>query len=64
MEDFDRADLDGDGEFDAIDIMILEEGEQGNENSSGGKSGCCVLLLVGASIALSTSYSIASLLLN
>jgi len=28
MEDFDDpADLDGDGEFDAIDIMILEDGE-------------------------------------
>jgi len=29
------ADLDGDGEFDAIDIVILEEGQPPN------RTGCC-----------------------
>ncbi len=29
MDDFDEADLDGDGEFNAIDLMILE----GDDNS-------------------------------
>jgi hypothetical protein len=34
MDDFeDPADLDGDGEFDAIDMMILEDGEQENQGS-------------------------------
>ena len=28
MKDFDPADLDGDGEFDAIDIAILEEDDK------------------------------------
>jgi len=50
MDDFDHADLDGDGEFDAIDMMILEGGEQEKKSSGGGNSGCCVVLLgIGAS---------------
>jgi hypothetical protein len=40
----DPADLDGDGEFDAIDISIMEN----SENSDGRKnhSGCCVLVFL------------------
>jgi hypothetical protein len=40
----DPADLDGDGEFDAIDISIME-----NSEDSGGRknnSGCCVLFFL------------------
>ena len=45
MDDYDPADLDGDGEFDAIDISIMED-EVGDE-----KKGCCVtLILIGSSI--------------
>jgi hypothetical protein len=48
MQDDDPADLDGDGEFDAIDLMILEEGEKKSEC---GNNGCCVAFLTfGASI--------------
>lgn len=55
MHDFeDPADLDGDGSFDAIDMMILEDGDQDKRSSSGGgNSGCCVVLLgVGASVGV------------
>ena len=52
MDDFDEADLDGDGEFDAIDLMNLEDGEQEEKSSGGGSSACCtVLLAIGASIS-------------
>lgn len=45
MEDYDPADLDGNGEFDAIDISIMED-EIGD-----GKRGCCVtLILIGSSV--------------
>jgi|MTBAKSStandDraft_1061840.scaffolds.fasta_scaffold08156_3 hypothetical protein len=53
MTEHDKADLDGDGEFDAIDITILEDGEPVNKNPPGKKSGCCVLLLVGGTVILS-----------
>ena len=46
MDDFDNADLDGDDEFDAIDMMILEDGEQKKTSpGGGGNAGCCVVLL-------------------
>lgn len=52
MDDFDEADLDGDGEFDAIDMMILEDGEQEKQGSGKGSSGCCVVLFaIGGSIS-------------
>ncbi len=53
MDDFDDpADLDGDGEFDGIDIAFLEDEEQGNKSSGGGSSGCCVVLLaIGGSVS-------------
>ncbi len=53
MDDFDHADLDGDGEFDAIDISIMEdEASDGKKPSVNGKSGCCVIFLViGASVS-------------
>lgn len=50
-DNYDRADLDGDGEFDATDITILEDSE-GNEGSNKSGAGCCVALLaVGSSIS-------------
>jgi hypothetical protein len=53
MDDFeDPADLDGDGEFDGIDIAFLEgENGGGKKEPVNGKSGCCVVLfLVGSSV--------------
>ncbi|GAB4343236.1 MAG: hypothetical protein Kow0089_18860 [Desulfobulbaceae bacterium] len=46
MHDFDPADLDGDGEFDAIDIHIMEEGEKEDQSPQPGARGCCFLLAV------------------
>ena len=43
MRDDDPADLDGDGEFDAIDMMMLEEG--GNEGKRN-NCGCSIFLLL------------------
>lgn len=49
MDDFDHADLDGDGEFDAIDMEILKDGEnQGGAPGSG--SGCMIIFAVGVSL--------------
>lgn len=48
MDDFDEADLDGDGEFDAIDMMIMDEEESGPDKT--GKTGCVVPLLIGAGV--------------
>jgi len=45
MDDFDEADLDGDGEFDAIDMMILE-GEDLHRKQPTGNTGCAVVFLV------------------
>ena len=51
MDDFDHADLDVNGEFDAIDMMILEEDEQKKKILQGDNTGCClVLLLIGSSV--------------
>jgi hypothetical protein len=47
VDDFeDPADLDGDGEFDAIDLMIMNDGENQKPTSPRGSSGCCVVLLI------------------
>ena len=43
MQDDDPADLDGDGEFDAIDMMILEESERSVKKNN---SGCGVFLVL------------------
>ncbi len=40
----DPADLDGDGEFDAIDIFIMENGVDGGGRKI--NSGCCVLVFL------------------
>jgi hypothetical protein len=54
----DPADIDGDGEFDAIDIAILEE-DKGVKQPQIPNAGCCLMLMVtgatfaGAVIALS-----------
>ena len=46
----DSADLDGDGEFNAIDITILEEGES-KTSAQNKNTGCCLpFLIVGSSI--------------
>ena len=50
MDDFDHADLDGDGEFDVIDLMILEDGEQKNKITGGGTGCCVVLLFIGSTV--------------
>jgi len=44
MRDDDPADLDGDGEFDAIDLMILEEESERSVKKN--KSGCGVFLVL------------------
>ena len=46
MEDYDQADLDGDGEFDAIDLMILGESEGRDQRRITGSTGCCIPLLI------------------
>ncbi|KGO33738.1 hypothetical protein JT06_12330 [Desulfobulbus sp. Tol-SR] len=43
MRDDDPADLDGDGEFDAIDMVILEESERSVKKNN---SGCGVFLVL------------------
>jgi hypothetical protein len=40
----DPADLDGDGEFDAIDISIMEDGEDSGGTKN--KGGCCVMFFL------------------
>ena len=48
MNDYDPADLDGDGEFDGIDIAFLEE-----ENKSPGSkdnSGCLTFFVIGVAM--------------
>ena len=50
MDDFDEADLDGDGEFDAIDMSIL--GEEEKKSASSG-TGCGFLLFsIGSSVGI------------
>lgn len=45
----DPADIDGDGEFDALDISIIEKGNDNGGRESG--SGCCVMLcLLGSTL--------------
>ncbi len=47
----DPADIDSDGEFDAIDIAILEE-EKGVKQPQNRNVGCCLVLMVtGATFA-------------
>ena len=58
MDDYDPADLDGDGEFDGIDIAFLEN-EDGGESKqpASGNSGCCIVLLtIGSSIISSFHF--------
>ena len=44
----DSEDLDGDGQFDGIDIAILEKEERDiSKQPRGRNSGCCVPLIVG-----------------
>lgn len=57
MDNFeDPADLDGDGEFDGIDIEILKDGEEEEKQRSGkGNPGYCLVLLAGGS-SISTGW--------
>jgi hypothetical protein len=49
----DSADLDGDGEFDGIDIAILEEEERDiSKQTRGQNRDCCVPLIVGVLITI------------
>lgn len=64
MDDFDKADLDGDGEFDGIDIAILDEGE--NNSSRQPKSqntGCCLPFLIAGSSLVGGGIIITRMLL-
>jgi hypothetical protein len=46
------ADLDGDGEFDAIDIAILEEDNSGSTQPKNRNTGCCSFFMItGATFA-------------
>ena len=63
MDDFDHADLDGDGEFDAIDMEILEDGEKSG-GPPGSGSGCMVLLVFAASLVVGGGYGILEFLLT
>jgi hypothetical protein len=61
MNNHDPVDLDGDGEFDAIDIVILEEGK-GNAPPSNRSTGCCwVVMAIGATFA-GTAFTISKLM--
>jgi len=46
----DRADLDGDGTYDGIDISIMKGDKGTRQPSSNGGCGCCVVLLVLGSV--------------
>lgn len=48
----DPADLDGDGEFDGIDIVLLEEEErEKSKDSNKQNTGCCFpFLIIGTSV--------------
>lgn len=47
MDDFDQADLDGDGEFDGIDIALLSECEKkASREYSNQQTGCCFPFLI------------------
>lgn len=51
MNDFDEADLDGNGEFNAIDIEILE-GDNSSKQPNSLNTGCCIpLILAGGSVS-------------
>lgn len=53
MDDFDKADLDGDGEFDAIDMMILGDEDEDQQQPTG-RTGCSIaLLVISSSVGLS-----------
>jgi hypothetical protein len=54
--------LDGDGEFDAIDIAILEEGNSASTQSKNRNTGCCLsIALTGATFA-GVAYTISQLI--
>jgi hypothetical protein len=46
MRDDDPADLDGDGEFDAIDMMIMEDDKTESDGKTGCSGGLLLLILV------------------
>jgi len=54
MDNYDPADLDGDGEFDGIDIAFLDDEDgAGKQKPTRGNSGCCVVLLaLGSSVVI------------
>jgi hypothetical protein len=46
MREDDPADLDGDGEFDAIDMMIMEDEKTESDGKTGCSGGLLLLILV------------------
>jgi hypothetical protein len=57
MNHHDPADLDGDGEFDAIDIAILEDGQSTNR-----KTGCCWAVMVTSAAFAGAVFTISKLM--
>lgn len=60
MDDFDdHADLDGDGEFDGIDIDFLEgEGEIDGKQPGGQNTGCCLPVFIAGFSITSALFSV------
>ena len=44
--DNDQADFDGDGEFDAIDLSVINNNENNSEVNQTRKTGCAVVFLL------------------
>ena len=58
----DPADLDGDGEFDAIDIVILEEGQDSSPPPTNRKTGCCWAVMVTGAAFSGAAFTISKLM--
>jgi hypothetical protein len=58
----DPADIDGDGEFDAIDIVILEEGKVSNPRQQNRNTGCCLTVIIGVTVA-GAAFTISKLII-
>jgi hypothetical protein len=61
MNQHDPADLDDDGEFDAIDIVILEEG-QDSAPPPNRKTGCCWAVIVTGAAFAGAAFTISKLM--
>ncbi len=57
----DPADIDGDGEFDVIDIAILEEAKDGKQPHNR-NAGCCLVLMITSAIFTGAVFAIRHLI--